>query len=413
MKGKKGLCMGPIILFDKSFIQSLSIDESVWLEHFYLCNICPLFYVETLADLAKEMINGRLAEEVVGNIADKFPQSGTPNLYHENICLGNLLGNRVPMNGQIIVGNATHPSHAEQNATIILQTPEEDAFLRWQRREFAYIEREYAHDWRCQMSNFKLEDLIHLLDIFPLEIESLKRVEDIVKTVQSFVKNPAFFRQQLSYMVTILKIPSEYYRIVLAKWGEDVSISDFAPYSAYCMLIDLIFIISMKRGFISTERSSNRTDIAYLNYLPFTNVFVSGDKLHKMLTPLILRTNQEFIRGEDLKQDLKNINNYYMQLPDEVKSRGIYYFASEPPEECEGITLRLWKKYYSSKPNKSKYIEPRHDENLKQKLSGFMDSNHSVPNPNFDPNNPDYMIVPHEVKKRKGSWNIYPEESGN
>lgn len=41
--------MGPIALFDKSFLQSLSIDESVWLGHFFMPVVCPLFYVETLA----------------------------------------------------------------------------------------------------------------------------------------------------------------------------------------------------------------------------------------------------------------------------------------------------------------------------------------------------------------------------
>ena len=45
--------MGPIALFDKSFLQSLSVDESVWFDHFFLPVVSPLFFVETLADLAK------------------------------------------------------------------------------------------------------------------------------------------------------------------------------------------------------------------------------------------------------------------------------------------------------------------------------------------------------------------------
>ena len=42
--------MGPITIFDKSALQSLSMDESVWLDAFFLVNVVPLFYVETLAD---------------------------------------------------------------------------------------------------------------------------------------------------------------------------------------------------------------------------------------------------------------------------------------------------------------------------------------------------------------------------
>jgi hypothetical protein len=41
-------------LFDKSFLQSLSVDESVWFDRHFAPVVCPVFYAETLADLAKE-----------------------------------------------------------------------------------------------------------------------------------------------------------------------------------------------------------------------------------------------------------------------------------------------------------------------------------------------------------------------
>jgi hypothetical protein len=65
--------MGPIALFDKSFLQSLSADEAVWFDHFSLPVVCPIFYVETLADLAKEP-GKRFAEEIVADISRKFPE---------------------------------------------------------------------------------------------------------------------------------------------------------------------------------------------------------------------------------------------------------------------------------------------------------------------------------------------------
>ena len=71
--------MGPTILFDKSFLQSLSLDESVLFDHFFIPVICPLFYVETLADLEKAVRQGRTPEEEVGIIAQKTPEvHGTP-----------------------------------------------------------------------------------------------------------------------------------------------------------------------------------------------------------------------------------------------------------------------------------------------------------------------------------------------
>lgn len=94
--------MGPITLFDKSFLQSLSVDESVWFDHFFLTNVCPLFYVETLADLEKLTREGRTPEKEVALIADKFPDMhGSPNVHHAHLCIGDLLGCPVPMTGQI------------------------------------------------------------------------------------------------------------------------------------------------------------------------------------------------------------------------------------------------------------------------------------------------------------------------
>ena len=83
--------MGPIALFDKSFIQSLSIDESVWFDQFFIPVVCPIFYVETLADLAKAPKKNRSAESEVRIIASKFPEmSGSPCLNHNDLCAAKL-----------------------------------------------------------------------------------------------------------------------------------------------------------------------------------------------------------------------------------------------------------------------------------------------------------------------------------
>jgi len=44
---------GPILVFDKSALQSFSADESVLFDNFYPPVVTPLFFVETLAELDK------------------------------------------------------------------------------------------------------------------------------------------------------------------------------------------------------------------------------------------------------------------------------------------------------------------------------------------------------------------------
>jgi hypothetical protein len=57
---------GPIPIFDKSLIEMLSPDEAVWLGQLYRVNIVPVFLVETLADLEKEVAAGRTPEQSSG-----------------------------------------------------------------------------------------------------------------------------------------------------------------------------------------------------------------------------------------------------------------------------------------------------------------------------------------------------------
>lgn len=80
--------MGPIAVFDKSFIQSLNINESVWFDNFFSAVITPYFYVETLADLHKSSRPGKTPEEEVTILAEKTPElSSTPTQSHSELCL--------------------------------------------------------------------------------------------------------------------------------------------------------------------------------------------------------------------------------------------------------------------------------------------------------------------------------------
>lgn len=46
--------MGPTTLFDKSFIEMLSVDQAAMFDLLFATVISPIFYVEVLADLEKD-----------------------------------------------------------------------------------------------------------------------------------------------------------------------------------------------------------------------------------------------------------------------------------------------------------------------------------------------------------------------
>ena len=118
----------------------------------------------------------------------------------------------------------------------------------------------------------------------------------------------------------------------------------YAPYTAHCLLVDTFFHVAVGKKLISPDRLSNRVDIAYLYYLPFAMVFVSNDKLHKRVVPLLLRPDQAFIDGEELKRDLEALDVHYSGLPAERLEQGLFRFA-EPPDDDRFLTTRLYRQF--------------------------------------------------------------------
>ena len=74
---------GPILIFDKSSLESLNLDEAVLLDNFYISNITPLFFVECLADLEKSIRSRSTPEQLVGSLADRTPEAQScANVHH-------------------------------------------------------------------------------------------------------------------------------------------------------------------------------------------------------------------------------------------------------------------------------------------------------------------------------------------
>jgi hypothetical protein len=88
------MAQGPNLIFDKSTIQTLTVDELVLLDNFYRSNIIPVFFAECLADLERDM--GRMKgtpESLVGAIAARTPDSQScGNVFHMRILEGELTG---------------------------------------------------------------------------------------------------------------------------------------------------------------------------------------------------------------------------------------------------------------------------------------------------------------------------------
>jgi hypothetical protein len=149
--------MGPITHFDKSALQCLNLDESLWFDNFYNLIITPLFYVETLADLYKEENRNRTPEQVVGDIASKTPQmSAFVCVDHWILRDRYLLGYAVEMGRRPHVRSARRFDVDGREGAFFEQAREFVAFQRWQQGNFLEVERAFAKRWRQQLSELDL-----------------------------------------------------------------------------------------------------------------------------------------------------------------------------------------------------------------------------------------------------------------
>src|SRR5581483_2035260 len=177
---------GPIIIFDKSTLQGLNPDEACWLENFYTANITPLFFVETLADLTKEVAAGRTPEQVVGNIAEKTPPSGRPNMHHRELCVANLLGQSLEMSRVPIFRKGRQVKTGKQQGIIFGYPPERQALQRWENHDFLDVEYRFASEWRQMLSNIDFDKtdkwLRPLLDgkVNPKNLKEAKALSDVL-----------------------------------------------------------------------------------------------------------------------------------------------------------------------------------------------------------------------------------------
>jgi hypothetical protein len=406
--------MGPHTIFDKSFLQSLTVDESVWFDAFFTSVITPLFYVETLADLEKDVREGRTPEQEVSIIADKFPQmSGHPCIHHTDGALGELLGHtRVPMTGQIPMPGGRRTKLGDRYGIVWERSREAEAFSRWQEGRFREIERDTAKEWRARLEQIDLESAAEALrrDGRPLvQYRSLSEAAQAAKDLVASSRTPF---GMLGFVVRTLNVPRQFERPIIERWHEygRRTLLEHAPYAAHIAAVELFLHLALASGLIGTARSSNRVDVAYLNYIPFCKVFVSSDTLHRRTGPLFLRPDQIFVWGPDLKSDLRALNEHYSKLPQGVRESGVMGFATYPPDDCAPLVATIWDKVapgWRSKRDKPSVPsgDPDRDKKLVDEVRRF---EKAPPMPAHLPLPEDAevtsMTIKRAIRRKRGSW---------
>ncbi len=410
--------MGPILVFDKSFLQSINPDEAVWLDHFFLTNITPLFFIETLADLEKEVRKGRTPEQVVGNLAYKTPDlNSKPSVHHTRLLSGELSGRApVPMGeGQIIVPGGKQTVLDGKSGVFFEQSPEEEALSRWQKGQFLDLERQQAKQWRRGLSLLTPEKQRELFSPW-FQTGTPNTLADVKLAADGFI-DQSDQERSLSFGLALVGVNPAGQAEILGRWRASgrPSIAVFAPYFRHVYGVELFFYLGLAARLIS-ERRTNHVDLAYLFYLPFCMVFTSSDDLHAATVPLFLRDNQTFVPGAELKADLGALDRHYSAFPDEAKARGLYELAAWPPVDDAFLVSRLWDAHMrpdwreiAVKPEPAP--DKTRDAKLVERLRDQWEAGRAAPEASSgNSGDVDYMVVTRRVDMKKGKWNRFPPE---
>ncbi len=411
--------MGPLTLFDKSFLQSLSLDEAVWFDGFFSSVTCPVFYVETLADLAKSTTK-RTPDTEVRIIADKTPSLHSyPVSFHTTLAMENLLGHTIPMDGRVPLSNSfKYTSGGGTTGVVFDESAEMKAFSRWQEGKFHEVERLFASLWRTLLSDADLTTVPRALQSLGVNGKSCKSLDKAKVLAQSVTNTTRFPSLPLSMAVNLLNLPHHQHGPLMQVWKSagQPSLSTFAPYAAYALTVEIFFHIALAAGLESSDRPSNRTDMAYLFYLPFCMMFVSSDKFHRRMVKPFLREDQLFVWGPDLKNDLKRINDFYSSFPEEERKKGVMKLATRPPSDRDFLTTTLWNRWmpeaiYASVNHTPDNTDKNSSDFSLDRLKAFIDGEvlpGSIPLPASEELKA--MAVPRSIPIRKGSWYLLPKE---
>ncbi len=408
---------GPFLIFDKSSLESLNLDEAVMLDNFYMSNITPLFFVECLADLEKAIRSKGTPEQLVGSLATRTPESQSyPNVHHATILRGELAGkfDLKTVHSRVVLAGGRHVQLGDKKGVIFEHSPEAEAVSRWSKREFLELERNIARQWRRALTGIDLKAMVQNVATALGPWRKPNSLQDAGKMADTIIDNmdPEWL---IRFGLNLLGV-SETVEYVVNTWVQKrrPPLRDHLPYFVFLLKINIFFCLVLPTQLLSNVKPSHKIDLAYLYYLPFCSVFTSKDNFHANIIPLFLSPEQTFVNGAELKEDLNRLVAYYERLPDDVLKTGLIHFAAYPPDDTGFLTTRLWDKclpgWRHIRDMPKPVRDPEEEKRLVEEINRQTDSPELQPSDEQDIDKMDYTTIRRMVHPQKGRWLRFSEE---
>ncbi len=293
-------------------------------------------------------------------------------MYYLELLNADLLYGNVGLDGTPVLGcSKVVKSQSGKIGYHFKESPQGKALSRWRDGHFLESEKELAAIWRDKTKNEDI--LINLREILQSEINlngEFTSIFDLNKFIDDLLSNQATQQELLMFIIDEFGVNAESATSIFFRWSQyaEKNVQEFSPYALYCAKVKMLFELSLKYDLIGT-RSTNLLDLQYFYYLPFTKLFSSNDKFQKQLIPYLLRSDQGFINGEELKKDLSLLVAYRKTLSD---TAAIKRTQNEPPHLPESLTYKLWNKYFDWPTKYNRTITKESQEKNKRLMDEFI-----------------------------------------
>jgi len=340
--------MGPIIILDKSAFESLSRREQGFLHKHFLENLTPILAMELLGDLSKQRGLPTSPDHWVAGLAGKFGGSGpATNEDYRTLCVNSMIGVRFPLDSRILPQNVTPVGgRGRPRGFHIGLSPFNEAIIRWANGDFSELEHQLAGLWRRATENLSVEALRDQLNGHHVILPHVDQLGDLLATTDTLLGTVTLQDVWLEWLIGQLALPREHELLIRLRWRSRgrLLLKGFAPYAWHCLRVLLALVIATRFELIGWQ-PTNLVDVQYLYYLPFCMVFASNDRLHRVLTPPLLRVDQSFVVGERLKKDLRRLADDWDRTSEELRAKQSFALGSYPPPAKNSVVHELWKKH--------------------------------------------------------------------
>ena len=207
--------IGPLLMFDKSFVEMLNPEELSELSMHFKFVGTPTLIGEIIADLKLKPSERRVPSDVVKALSKKMQKvHGLKPANYRKLALANLYAHEISMIGQVPVDGSAPNVHVtgDRRGVFYDSTPEQILWARWANGEFGADDELTATTWRSGIEQIDLDGLAAIWKEFSQQhFGSARNLGELISGVDAFLRDstPAVQREILNMTLELVKASAQ------------------------------------------------------------------------------------------------------------------------------------------------------------------------------------------------------------